>query len=204
VKDSQFAGLTEAPRPCAYTALRQTLASQVTLYVRTRSNPAGVMGAVLREVRRLDPTLPLIRPGLMTQVIAESLWAPRLAARMLAAFGVLAMLLAMGGVYGVLAYSVTQRLPEIAVRMALGARPLDVIWLVVAHGFRFVLLGIAAGVAAALCCMQLVQKLLFGVNAADPAVLGVPVLLFLAMALIALYLPARRAAKVMPMAALKV
>jgi macrolide transport system ATP-binding/permease protein len=197
-KDSKLVAPTEVTRPCVYMPLAQVLTSQVTLYVRARGSPAGLMTGVLQVIRGLDGTLPLIKPSLVSQVVEQSLWVPRLIAWLLGSFGVLALVIAVGGLYGHTAYTVTQRLPEIALRVALGARSSDIIRMVIFQGLRSVLAGALIGAAVAFGCMRIFAKLFFGVSAADPFVTAIPALALLSAAFAALYAGARRAARITP------
>jgi putative ABC transport system permease protein len=147
--------------------------------------------------------MPLRGTGTVQQNIDAGLWAPRMGAALLSIFGGLALLLAMIGVYGVMSYSVTQRSQELGIRMALGARASDVLLLVLKQGMVLAASGAALGVALALLLGRVVSTLLFGVSGRDPLTLaGVSAVLTL-VALLACYIPARRAARVDPLVALR-
>ncbi|HVT57969.1 MAG TPA: ABC transporter permease [Thermoanaerobaculia bacterium] len=201
--DARNGALGDAPEPFAYLPIAQSAASIAMLHVRTDGDPLAAVPAVRREVQGLDPNLPLLDAHTVGQVRSRALWAPRMGAGLLSLFGLLALALAALGMYGVLAYSIGQRRREIGVRMAIGARPPDVIGLVVRQGMLPVLWGAAAGLAAGLAGARLIRSLLFGVGAADPAALAGATLLLLAVALAAAYVPARRAAALDPTSALR-
>jgi putative ABC transport system permease protein len=193
----------EQPQPQAYLPLGQNLSTGVVMHVRTEGNPAGVMPAVLRQVQSLNANMALNNPATIQKVIHDGLWAPRVAASLFGIFGVLGMMLSSIGVYGVMTYMVAQRTNEIGLRMALGARPWDVLRLVVGQGMRLTLAGIAIGIIAGLSATRLMGSLLFGVSTSDPMTFGVVSILVAAVALIAGWLPARRAARIDPVLALR-
>ena len=203
VKDITVQNIGEDPRPVVYRTLLQDFTPQVTLHVRTAGDPSGLLATVQREVQALDRTMPLLNPATISQLIKDGLWGARMGAALLAVFGLLALILASVGIYGVLAYSVSQRTPEFGVRLALGARPLDVLRLVLGQTLKLVAAGAVIGVAGGLIMTRVVATLLYGVSAVDPLTfVGMPLLLLL-VALSASYLPARRATKVDPMIALR-
>jgi putative ABC transport system permease protein len=171
--------------------------------VRTEGNPAGVMPAVLKQVQSLNANMALQNPATIQTVIHDGLWAPRVAASLFGIFGLLGMVLASVGIYGVMAYMVAQRTNEIGLRMALGARPWDVLRLVVGQGMRLTLAGIVMGIVAGLVATRLMGSLLFGVSTSDPVTFGAVSVLVAAVALIAGWLPARRAARIDPVLALR-
>ncbi|HEV7506856.1 MAG TPA: ABC transporter permease [Thermoanaerobaculia bacterium] len=203
VADSRTTGLREPPEPNAYRPVLQNYTPVMMLHVRTAAEPEPLLERVRREVQAMDPGLPLLEPRTIGQVRNLSLWAPRMGAGLLSMFGLLAMLLAALGVYGVVSYSVGQRRREIAIRMAIGAARQDVIRLILRQGMRPVIIGIAAGIAGALALARTVASLLFGIGAADPFSFGGSALLLALIALAAVYLPARRASGLDPLAALR-
>jgi putative ABC transport system permease protein len=155
------------------------------------------------KVHTIDPRMPMRGTGTIQENIEAGLWAPRMGAALLSIFGGLALLLAMIGVYGVMSYSVTQRAQELGIRMALGAQARDVLFLVLKQGMVLAAGGVALGVILALLLGQMVSTLLFGVSGRDPLTLaGVSAVLAI-VALAACYIPARRAARVDPLVALR-
>ncbi|HZB45213.1 MAG TPA: ABC transporter permease, partial [Pyrinomonadaceae bacterium] len=203
VKDAKYRTLGEPQRDHLFVSLDQTYRPGVFLVVRTKGNPAAYVGGVREAVRGLDPRMPLYAVKTMREHLTWAWWAPNMAASLSTAFGLLALALAATGLYSVIAYSVSQRTREIGIRMALGAQPRDVLRAVAGQGVRLLLVGMAAGLAAALAATRVLTSLLYGVSATDPAVLAVIVLLLSAVALLASYVPARRATKVDPMVALR-
>jgi putative ABC transport system permease protein len=203
VKDSTAQNIGEDPRPVVYRSLLQDFTPQATLHVRTSSDPKDLLATVQREVQMLDRTMPLLDPGTISQVIGEGLWGARMGAALLAGFGLLALILASVGIYGVLAYSVSQRTPEFSIRLALGARPVDVLRLVLGQTMTLVAAGAAIGVTGGLIATRMVANLLYGVSAADPVTFVATPPVLLLVALLASYLPARRATKVDPMTTLR-
>jgi putative ABC transport system permease protein len=154
-------------------------------------------------LRKLDPDLPAYDVATMEDQVADQTTQSRFGAWMLSLFGALALALAAVGIYSVMAYAVEQRSREIGVRVALGARAADVLKMVIGQGMRLALLGVALGLGASLALTQLMKRLLFGVTAADPLTYGALALLLTLVALLACWIPARRATKVDPMIALR-
>jgi ABC-type antimicrobial peptide transport system permease subunit len=153
---------------------------------------------VREAIRRLDPEIAVKEALPMDEVVAASLWRPRFAALLLGLFAALAVLLAMAGIYAVISYSVSQRLPEMGVRMSLGAAPAQIRFLVVSRALGLSALGAGAGLAAALAARSLVASQLYGVSPRDPLTLGVVGALLLVVSALAAYVPARRASRVDP------
>ena len=175
----------------------------MTLAVRTSLDPASVTNAIREQVAALDKDLPLYNIATMDQLVCTSVAQPRLNLSLLVAFAALALVLSAVGVYGVMAYAVTQRTHEIGIRAALGAQPRDVMWLVVGQGTRLTLVGIALGIAGALVLTRFLRSMLFEVEPTDLATfVGVTILLVL-VSLAACCIPARRALRVDPMVALR-
>jgi putative ABC transport system permease protein len=196
--------LSAPPRPQMYLPYTQLdFFSPRDLVVRTASDPLALATAVRNEVWAVDPDQPVSNVRTMGSIVAESLARQRFSMLLLAIFAGVALALAAVGIYGVLSYTVTQRTREIGIRMALGAERRDVMRLVVGQGFRLVVIGLAIGIVAALGLSRLMASLLFGVSPSDPATfLAVPAVLA-AVALVASYVPARRATRVDPMRALR-
>lgn len=204
VGDVRDASLAAEPKPTFYANARQrpTSASEFTLVLHTEADPAAVIPAARRIVRELAPEVP---PRLRTldTVVAASLADRRFNLVLLGVFGGAALLLAVLGVYSVIAYLVTQRRREIGVRIAIGATSADVLRFVVAQGARLALAGVAIGVLAALAAGRLLEGMLYGVSATDPVAYAAVALLLLGIALAASWLPARRATRVHPMTVLR-
>ena len=175
----------------------------MTLAVRTSLNPASVTSAIREQVFSIDKDLPLYNVATMDQLVSNSLAQPRLNLSLLVAFAVLALGLAAVGVYGVMAYAVTQRTQEFGIRMALGASPGNVLKQVFLEGGRLAALGLALGLIAALALTRVMASLLYGVKPSDPVSLGVAAALLAVVALAACYIPARRATRVDPLVALR-
>jgi predicted permease len=176
---------------------------ELTFYLRTDRDPGSLASALRAEVKRLDPELPIDNMKTMTAQLDESLLTDRLMLFLSAAFGVLAALLAAVGIYGVLSFAVEQRRREIGVRIALGADPQTVRRLVLGEVVRFLAVGGLIGLPVAYVLARVVESILFGVKAADAAVFAAGVLLMVAVALLAAYPPARRAARLDPLEALR-
>jgi putative ABC transport system permease protein len=177
--------------------------SNVYYLVRTRGEPLALVGDVRRAIHSVDRNAAIVFTKSMEQLIDESLWQRRLWSVLLNAFGLLALVLVAVGLYGLLAYFVSQRTREIGVRLALGALPGGILSQVIGRGARLLGAGLALGLVAALGLRQLLASMLFGVSAADPASLAGATLLLGLVALVACYLPARRAARLDPVRALR-
>jgi putative ABC transport system permease protein len=175
----------------------------VDLGVRTSGNPMGMVAAVRAQVAAVDRDQPVSDIQTMEQVIDESLGQRRLTLLLLALFAGVALALAMLGIYGAIAYSVLQRTQELGIRRALGAQHADILRLVLRQGLTLAVAGVALGCGGAFALTRLMKTLLFQMNTADPATYLAVALVFVAVALIASYVPARRASKVDPMAALR-
>jgi predicted permease len=201
--DARYAGLREPPQPYAYRPVLQSFQPMMMLHVRTEGDPKPLLERVRRELQALDPSLPLLEPRTIGQIRELSLWAPRMGAGLLAVFGLLALILAALGIYGVVAYSIGQRRREIGIRMAIGAGRPEVLRLVLRQGMLPVLIGLAVGLAGALAGARAISALLFGVGAADPLSLAGAIVLLALVALAAVYGPARRASGLDPVTALR-
>ena len=206
VGDVRQMGLEIPGRQEMYIPLRQSeqaWAIPNEMAIRTTVEPMSLAGAVRRQIRAVDPEQPVSDLQPMEEIVETEISQRRMQMLLLGAFAALAVLLASLGIYGVLAYAVTQRTPEIGVRMALGARQADVVRMVVGQGMGLALLGVAIGMVASFVLSRLMASLLFGVSVRDPLTFFAVTLLLLAVALAACYVPARRAAKVDPMVALR-
>ena len=203
-KDGKYNFLGENPQPHIYLSLTQTFEPAVSLFLRSSGDPATALGMARREVQEMDRVLPITNVFTLGEILRQSLWAPRMGASLLGVFGLLSLVLAVIGIYGVMSYSVNQRTRELGLRMALGADPGDVLKLVVRQGLTLAAIGIVVGLGLSFAGARLVGNLLFGVTARDPLVFGlVPVVLGLA-ALVASARPAWRAARVDPTVALRI
>jgi putative ABC transport system permease protein len=203
VGDSKHMKLDAKVEPMSYWPHPELTYSGMTFVIRTQGEPAAVADAARNVIRTLDPEQPIADVRTMESLIGTSVARSRFNTLLLTIFAVVALLLAGVGIYGVMAYSVAQRTHEIGVRMALGARAGDVLRLVVRRGMTLALGGVAIGVVASFALTRLMTTLLFNVSATDPLTFaGIPLLLAL-VALVACLIPARRAAKVDPMVALR-
>jgi predicted permease len=203
VENTKIFTLGEDPQPVAFVPLRQAYQPSMTLIVQAGGDPQGLVATVRREIQSLDPTLPLTNVQTGRDMLDGTLWAPRMAAGLLGVFGLLALILATVGIYGVMSYTVSQRTHEFGIRMALGAGTRDVQRLVLRQGLVLVAMGLLIGLLASLALTQFVATLLVGVGTADPLTFGGIALLLLGVALFAGYVPARRATRVDPMVALR-
>jgi predicted permease len=193
----------EDPQPLAYLPLTQDYSPAATLQVRTSGDPRAVIATVRSQIQALDHNLAITNVQTIEEVLDQGLWAPRMAAALLTLFGGLALILAAIGVYGVLSYSVSQQTREIGIRMALGATPAGVLRWVIGQGLRLAGMGVLLGVVAGLALMHFVGSLLFGVRTYDPETFATVTLVLGIIALLACYLPARRATKINPLLALR-
>jgi putative ABC transport system permease protein len=203
VADSKYNSLTEPRRPFMYIPLLQEYSPQVNLHVRTSGDSKGMVAALRGEVQSIDPSLSVLNVETLTDRIQQSLGGERTQATLLGTGGVLALLLAAIGLYGVMSYSVAQRTREIGIRMALGAGRGNVMGLVLKQGVTLVSAGVVLGLGAAFAITRLLASLLFGVSAVDPITFVGTSAALLFVALLASYVPARRATKVDPIIALR-
>jgi putative ABC transport system permease protein len=202
-RDSKYASLSESASPVVYMPLAQRHETGVTLYVRANGPPGPLVAQVRREIQAIEPNLPV--PGIQTMndTIGASLYAPRMGAMLLTVFGGLALLLAALGVYGVLAFSISRRTREIGIRMALGADRRRVFALVIREGMWLVGIGLAIGLGAGFYFSGSIKSFLFDVSTRDLTTFATVPCVLAAVALVACYLPARRAMRVDPMVALR-
>jgi putative ABC transport system permease protein len=203
VDDVRFREMTSEPMPLLYMSAGQVQFPEFTLVARTGVDPMSLVPSVRAVVRSLDPALPLNDVRTLEEVVAGSMAGARYRTRLLAAFALIALLLSAVGVYGVMSYSVEQRSQEMGLRMALGARPADVLRLVTGHGVRIAAGGIVLGLAAAFWMTRLLESLLFGVSATDPVTFGAIAVLLGGVALVASAIPAHRATRADPMVVLR-
>jgi predicted permease len=205
VDDGKFEWIFEDPGPYFFVPLEQHYRSLRVLQVRTTVAPASLAPAVEREIRALDSNLPVYDVLTMDDVLegGNGFFLMRIGAAFAAALGMMGLVLATVGVYGVVSYAASQRTQEIGIRVALGAKPLDIGRLVVGQGFVPVLMGLVAGLAVAAGLARLIANLLFGISPTDPITFTAVPLALLAIAVIACYVPARRATRVDPIVALR-
>jgi len=203
VSDARRKSLDAPPRPAVYLPYTQFVLPYLGAIVRTDRGAGAVASAVKTAVSQIDPDLPIGDVKTMEQIIEESTGEPRFRSFLIASFAVLALLLAGVGVYGLISFTVTQRVPEIGVRLALGASPRQVFGQVIGQGLKLAVIGVVLGLAVAAGATTLVRGLLFNTSATDPVVYGSLAVLLLAMAALACYVPARRAMRVDPMTALR-
>jgi len=202
VGDTKTSSLTGEGGAQIYVPNAQSRENFMGLVIRTAGDPAAFATTLRHEVQALDKDQPIYNVRTMDDVVANSLGTRRVSMQLFTVFGSAALLLAAIGIYGVMAYSVTQRTQEIGIRMALGAQKSDILRLVVRQGMTLTLIGVIAGVAGAFVLTRMIANLLFGVSASDPATFTAIALLLIFVSLIACYLPAWRAARLNPTVAL--
>ena len=203
VSGSRQLSLKEGSQPEIYVPYLQNPGLTFTLVARTASDPRSLTGALRKEVLSADREIPAVNLKLMEELISNSVAKERFYVLLLAVFAALALILAAVGVYGVMSYSVTLRTRDIGIRMALGARPADIFKHVVAQALLLGLIGLAVGIVLAIASTRVMSSLLYGINATDPLTLAITSLVLLAVALLASYLPARRATRVDPLVTLR-
>jgi predicted permease len=201
--NSKHRSLNEETRPVMYIPLSQQYAAQTILNLRSAVEPFGQVAAVRRVAQQLNPNLPLFEIKTMAQRVKESFWPTRTMSKLVSIFGAIALLLACAGLYGALSYAVAQRTREIGLRLALGAQTGDVLRLIIRQGLRLAIGGVAIGLTAAFGLTRVLAGFLHGVSATDPLTFALTPPLLIAVALLACYLPARRATKVDPLAAIR-
>ena len=203
VRDSKYNNLTEEPAPVFFQPLAQGYFPEIALHVRTAADARTLIPAVRHEVQSLDSNLPVFNVKTLSEQKSRSLYTQRMVANLLAAFGLLALALAAVGIYGLMAYSVNRRTREIGLRMALGAQVGNILALILRQGLALILVGVVAGLGGAWAATRLLGSFLFGVSTTDPITFGSIAFVLIAVAWSACYIPARRATKIDPMAALK-
>lgn len=207
VEDTKNAGMDKPAGPELYFQVRQVadqfLGGTVSFVVRASNNSTPLEGSIRNAVRELDPSLPVYNLWSMNELVSKSVVQPRFLALLLATFSGIALFLAAIGIYGVMAYSVAQRTQEIGVRMALGARPLHVLQLILRQSVGMLVIGTAIGLVGAFALTRLMRTLLFEITATDPLTYLSVIGILTVVALLACYIPARRAAKVDPLIALR-
>ena len=202
VKDSLI-DLGQSAQPIIFTPLRQFYQSAVQLQVRTRNDPEQSLLEIRSVIREIDSSLPILGVRTIAENMSEALWAPRMGAVLLGVFGVLALILAMIGIYGVMSYSVRQREGEIGLRMALGATGSRLVGLITRQGMSLVVAGVGLGIVLAVVSSRLLQSMLWGVSPTDPATLLIVTALMLGVSLLANLVPAFRLTRVDPLRAIQ-
>jgi putative ABC transport system permease protein len=203
VADVRNRGLSKEPRASLYVPQAQIPFNQMTVVVRTNNDPRSLVSAVTKEVAALDRELPLFTIKTLDEYLSAAIASPRFNTTLLSLFALVALVLTIVGLYGVMSYSVAQRTNEIGIRMALGAQSRDVLRLIVGQGLKLVLLGLVLGLIGAGALMRVIASLLFGVTAKDPLTFAAVSLVLAGVALLACYIPARRATRVDPIEALR-
>lgn len=202
-KDVKQRRLSEGPLPFLYLPLLQDYRSNMILVARTAADPLTMVSAVRAEVAVLDPEMPLFDVKTLEEHIGIAFYLQRMAATLLTIFGALALSLAAIGLYGVMAYSVSQRMHELGIRISIGAQRRDILGLILRQGLALSILGVFAGVITALLVTRLIANMLYGVTATDPLTFTAIALLLVSVTLLACYFPARRATRVDPVIALR-
>ncbi len=209
VNETKQRSLSEAAPPIVFIPLTQAAEGvrgnlqQASFVLRTTGDPSALTHAIRSEMRQLDPALPIRSLRSMEQLVGRSVAPQRFNLSLLGLLAALGLILTAVGIYGVMAYGVSQRAHEIGLRMALGAQTRDVLKLVVKQGMALTMMGVALGLIASFALTRLMKSLLFGASATDPLTFIVIALLLTVVALLACWIPARRAAKVDPMVALR-
>ena len=203
VSNVRHRGLDDQPRPEMYVPQAQFNTMDMTLLVKTRAKPESLTQAITAEVRKLDPQLPVTDIKTLAQYRADTVALPRFNLLVLSLFAGLALALTVIGLYGVIAYSVTQRTNEIGVRMALGAQPLAILRMVLRQGMTLVFIGVGLGLAGAWAVTRVMSSLLYEVSTSDPLTFFSVAMLLTLIALLASFIPAYRATQVDPVIALR-
>jgi len=202
-RDGKYRTLGEAQRPFVYRSVAQSENTDQILIVRIAGDPRPVTSEIREIARQLDPKIPMLRLQTLEERTAVSLLLPRTGAALFGLFGLLGLLLAAVGLYGVIAYTASQRTHEMGIRMALGARPREILKLIISQGLSLAAFGIVIGLAAALTITRVLAVMLYGVSTQDPLTFAGISLVLLFSAMVACYVPARRAMRVDPMIALR-
>jgi putative ABC transport system permease protein len=203
VGDVRHAGLAAEPGPQIYSSYYEDPVLTMSVVVRSRSNPTSIALLVRSEIQKADSDIPVFNVRTMEQSASESIAPNRITMLLLGFFAAVALVLAAAGIYGIMAYSVTQRTFEVGVRMALGARPRDIITMILKQGMVLTLIGLGVGFVAALAATRVLSSVLFEISATDLLTFAIAPLILMAVALVACLIPARRATKVDPVIALR-
>jgi len=202
-RNANYTTLGEAPQPCVYIPALQNYTDSLTFYVRTQRDPTDIITAVTAQVHTLAPEVQIsdVRTG--SKLISQVLFGSQIMVSLLSVFGSLGLALASVGLYGLMAYSVGRRRREIGVRIALGAERSQVLRMVLRQGMTLVSIGALIGLAASLAIGALLTRALYGISSTDPVSLAVACAVLLSVALLACYLPARKASRLDPVSALR-
>jgi putative ABC transport system permease protein len=205
VRDVRQYGLDQDPDPQVFVDARQLPPGNPSPYfaLRVDGDPTGYVSSVREAVREIDSSAVVDNVATMQQVVSNALSRPRLFAVLAAAFAIVGAFLAAIGVYGVTAYTVTQRTRELAVRLALGARPVELLVVVIRQGVAWTIVGLSLGVIGSVALSRYLQGVLFGITPADPATFTVVSAMVLIVAILATFIPARRITRVDPLVALR-
>jgi putative ABC transport system permease protein len=203
VKTGMYRNLAEDPKPYFYYPMTQRRPGSMMLLMRTNVDPRSLAGSIRKEAQALDRVVPAWSMKTMTEHLTYALWAPNMAASLSLAFGVVAILLSSIGLYSVMAYVVSQRTREVGIRMALGANRADVMKMITVQGMRLAVIGVVVGLLLSLALARALSALLIGVSGYDVTTFVIVSTLLVLVALIACYLPARRATKIDPLVALR-
>jgi predicted permease len=201
--DGKYHSLNEAPQPLIYFPYEQNWRDAYTLQLRTHGDPRALIETIRGRFKQIDPDLPFLDARTMSEHMGAALFANRLGGVLLSIFGLLALTLSAVGIYSVVAYTVSRRVREIGLRVALGAARRDVMRLIVGHSMRLVLIGLVIGSVLGIGVGQLLQAQLFGISPGDPVTFAAIATILVAVALVASWLPARKAALIEPMVALR-
>lgn len=203
VKTGKYRNLAEDPKPYFYYPMTQRRPAAMALVMRTSVDSRGLAGAIRKEIESLDRSVPVSAMKTMTEHLTYALWAPNMAASLSLAFGLIAVLLSAVGLYSVMAYVVSQRTREVGIRMALGANHADVMKMITVQGMRLAVIGVVIGLLLSLALARALSSLLIGVSGYDVTTFVIVSTLLVLVALVACYLPARRATKIDPLVALR-
>jgi len=203
IANARTQSLAQTDLPQLYLNIYQDSAKHLAILLRGRVDTAAIPDQVREQVQAVDPTLPVFGSQTLTQTLSDSLSQRRFSMEMVGLFAFTALLLATLGIYGVISYLVSERTHEIGIRLALGASRSNILRMILRQGFGFAIVGAAVGLACALIVSHLMANLLYGVRPTDPLTFAAVVFIFIGVALLACYLPARRAMKVDPTIALR-
>jgi putative ABC transport system permease protein len=203
IANARTQSLAETEPPQLYVNLYQNTAKHLTIFLRGKLDPAAIPDAVREQVQAIDPTLPVFGAQTLNETVSGSLAQRRFSMEIVGLFALTSLLLAALGIYGVISYLVNERTHEIGIRLALGAARTNILQMVLGHGLRLALVGSAVGLVSAVIVSRLIASLLYGVQPTDPLTFAGVAILFLGVAVLACYLPARRATKIDPMIALR-